>query len=347
MKTVIFPFDETFLPVLQNEQSLLSDKDIFLLSPEGWGLKGKTYYIKGKEYCVHIRHQISDEKVDMILVNSKVNISLTALLGVIGEFDIHNIYVLKHLEEQEKKILYKRYDESQIINCDIDAEEFNKEEILFDFDVPIVLVAGAMECTNKFDTQLNIYSRFVDRGYKTGLVATKKEAVLCGAKAIPDFMYDKTVSMKDKTILFNHFLKHYEVTMAPEIIFVGVPGEVMAFSERYLGHIGEMAYIISQAVPVSEIVMCVMYEENLGVQVQTWRKSVSPKLGREINYFAMTNRLLDLNELYASSEIKYTTISPDLIKSKNNFETEKIYILFEPSEVDRLVADLIEGLSND
>ena len=90
-----------------------------------------------------------------------------------------------------------------------------------------------------------------------------------------------------------------------------------------------------------------MYEENLDVQVQAWRKSVSPKLGREINYFAMTNRLFDLNELYTSSEIKYTTISPDLIKSKNNFETEKIYMMFEPSEVDRLVTDLIEELSND
>lgn len=311
MKTVIFPFDETFLPVLQNEQSLLSDKDIFLLSPEGWGLMGKIYYIKGKEYCVHTGYQISDEKMDMILVNSKVNISLTELLRVIEKFDIHNIYVLKHLEEQEKKILYERYGESQIVNCDIDAKEFNKEEILFDFDVPIVLVAGAMEYTNKFDTQLNIYSRFVGQGYKTGLVATKKEAVLCGAKSIPDFLYDKTISIKDKTILFNHFLKHYEVTMTPEIIFVGVPGEVMAFSEKYLGHVGEMAYIISQAVPVSEIVMCVMYEENLDVQVQAWRKSVSPKLGREINYFAMTNRLFDLSELYANSEIKYTTISPD------------------------------------
>lgn len=64
---------------------------------------GKIYYIKGKEYCVHTGHQISDEKMDMILVNSKVNISLTELLRVIEKFDIHNIYVLKHLEEQEKK----------------------------------------------------------------------------------------------------------------------------------------------------------------------------------------------------------------------------------------------------
>lgn len=346
MKTVIFPFDETFLPVLQNKQSLLFDKDIVLLSLEGWGLKGKTYYIKGKEYCVHTEPQMSSEKVDIILVNSRVNISLTELSGVIEKFDIHNIYVLKHLEEKDKKVLYNKFDESQIINYDIDVEEFNKEEMLFDFDVPIVLVAGAMEYTNKFDTQLKIYSQFVDQGYKTGLVATKKEAVLCGAKAIPDFMYDKTVSMKDKTILFNHFLKHYEVTMAPEIIFVGVPGEVMPFSEKYLGHVGEMAYIMSQAVPVSEIVMCVMFEENLDVQVQAWRKSVSPKLGREINYFAMTNRLLDLDELYESSEIKYTTISTDLIKRRNNFETEKIYMMFETSEVDRLVTNMIEGLSN-
>lgn len=346
MKTVIFPFDETLLPVLRNAQSLLSDKDIFLLSPVGWKLEGKTYYIQGKEYHVHTENLLNDEKVDMILVNSKVNILMTELLRMIEKCKINKIYILKHLEEQDRKILNEKYNAGQIISFDIGLEVFNKEEILFEFDVPIVLIAGAMENTNKFEAQLNIYSRFIDQGYKTGLVATKKEAILCGAKAIPDFMFDKAVSMKDKVILFNHFLKHYEITMAPEIIFVGIPGEVMAFSEKYLGHVGEMAYIISQAVPISEIVMCVMFEENLDAQVQTWRETVSPKLGREINYFAMTNRLLDLNELYDNSEIKYTTISPDIIKSKNNFETEKIYMMFEPSEVDRLVTDLIEGLSN-
>lgn len=346
MKTIIFPFDETFLPVLESECSLLSDKDIFLLSPVGWGLEGKKYYIRNKEYRVYAEYQSQDDKADMILVNSKVNILLKELLCVIEKCDINKIYVLKHLEKQETKLLYQKYNADQIINFDIDEGELNKEEILFDFDVPIVLIAGTMEYTNKFDTQLSIYSRFVSQGYKTGLVATKKEAVLCGAKAVPDFMYDKGVSMKDKTILFNHFLKLYEIKMAPEIIFVGVPGEVMAFSEKYLGHVGEMAYIISQAIPVSEIILCVMYEKNLDVQVQTWSKSVSPRLGKEINYFAMTNRLLDLDRLYADSKVKYTTISSGTIKKGDNLKKEKIYMMFEPSEVDRLVNDLIEDLSN-
>lgn len=345
MKTIIFPFDETFLPVLEHMDKKISNRGLYLVSPRGWALQGKKYVVAEKEYTVYKENSFLEETVDLFIVNSKLEMELSEVLETIKLFTVRKIYVLKHLTFREKALLSKMYGKEAIESFETSVFGLENEDRLVDFNVPIVWIAGTTEFTNKFEVQLSLYSQFARKGYKTGLIATKKEALLCGAKAIPDFMYNNKYTIKERIVLFNHFLKEYEAMNQPEIMFVGIPGEVIPLSKNYLGNAGEMAFMISQAISASAVVLCMMYAENINEQVEVWGKAIEKKLGHRIQYFAMTNRLLDLNETYVDNKIKYTTISPSIIENKNIGFHENIYKIFKKEEQYRLVDSIIDNLS--
>ncbi len=49
---MIYPFDETFLPVLKSASEMSFEEEFVLVSPIGWGLVGKEYNYGNKSYVV-------------------------------------------------------------------------------------------------------------------------------------------------------------------------------------------------------------------------------------------------------------------------------------------------------
>lgn len=185
MKKIYFPFDESFISVLKNVVKKEAIEDIELISPKGWGLEGKHVNIDKNTYIV--RSEYVEELSEVHLIDSRLDISIEDILVALKQINIGRLIIHRHLTYKEKELL-----ETQLgvflkkINKEIIGNLVDKEEILFDINIPIVLVTGISEYTNKFDVQIDMYSRFKKEGYSVGWIGSRKEAVLCGGESIPE-----------------------------------------------------------------------------------------------------------------------------------------------------------------
>jgi len=345
MKKIYFPFDESFISVLKNVVKKEATEDIELISPKGWGLEGKHVNIDKNTYIV--RSEYVEELSEVHLIDSRLDISIEDILVALKQINIGRLIIHRHLTYKEKELL-----EAQLgvflkkINKGIIGNLDYKEEILFDINIPIVLVTGISEYTNKFDVQIDMYSRFKKEGYSVGWIGSRKEAVLCGGESIPEWLYGTQLSFKDKIVYFNHYVKEYIEKNKNEVLIIGVPGEVCINDNYFIGHAGELAVIISQAVNASATILCMMFDENIEKKTKIWGNYIEERLGVQIKYFAITNRLYDNNESDVVRKIKYTTLSNQTIHKMSKI-FDGVYMISLDKEKDRMFNALITDLSEE
>lgn len=182
MKKIYFPFDESFICVLKNVVKKEAIEDIELISPKGWGLEGKHVNIDKNTYIV--KSEYVEELAEVHLINSRLDISIEDILVALKQINIGRLIIHRHLTYKEKELLETQLEVfPEKINEKI-IGNLDEEEILFDINIPIVLVTGISEYTNKFDVQIDLYSRFKKEGYSVGWIGSRKEAVLCGGESI-------------------------------------------------------------------------------------------------------------------------------------------------------------------
>lgn len=248
------------------------------------------------------------------MINSRLDISIEDILVALKQINIGRLIIHRHLTYKEKELLETQLEVfPEKINEKI-IGNLDEEEILFDINIPIVLVTGISEYTNKFDVQIDLYSRFKKEGYSVGWIGSRKEAVLCGGESIPEWLYGTQLSFKDKIVYFNHYVKEYIEKNKNEVLIIGIPGEVCINDNYFIGHAGELATIISQAVNASATIVCMMFDENIEKKTKIWGNYIEGKLGVQIKCFAITNRLYDYNESDVVRKIKYTTLNNQTIQ---------------------------------
>lgn len=344
MKKVVFPFDEAILGTLNNLTEYVGDFE--LASPCGWGLVGRNYEINEKKYVVKdIFCFDTEESVELWLVNSKLKISIESILLAISQIKVETVFCLRHLILDDMNKLKQKIGEE---NIKAPSKSFvnSEEERLWNINIPIVLVASITEEAGKFDVQEELYLEFRQKGYSTGLVSTRSEAILLGAKTIPEFLYDNQISMKEKIIRFNYFIKEYSQSQKLELIIIGIPGEVAILNNYVIGHAGEMAYIISQSVNADMLILCSMCNEFFLKNRVDIGKKIEERFGCKVNLYLYTNRILDLQETEEKKEIIYVTLDPEYAKNSiMAYNDDKVYCSFLKQELKRVVENIIETLS--
>ena len=298
----------------------------------------KNTYIVKSEYV--------EELAEVHLINSRLDISIEDILVALKQINIGRLIIHRHLTYKEKELLETQLEVfPEKINEKI-IGNLDEEEILFDINIPIVLVTGISEYTNKFDVQIDLYSRFKKEGYSVGWIGSRKEAVLCGGESIPEWLYGTQLSFKDKIVYFNHYVKEYIEKNKNEVLIIGIPGEVCINDNYFIGHAGELATIISQAVNASATIVCMMFDENIEKKTKIWGNYIEGKLGVQIKCFAITNRLYDYNESDVVRKIKYTTLNNQTIQKMVKI-FDGVYMISLDEEKDRLFDALIAELSEE
>lgn len=287
-----------------------------------------------------------EELAEVHLINSRLDISIEDILVALKQINIGRLIIHRHLTYKEKELLETQLEVfPEKINEKI-IGNLDEEEILFDINIPIVLVTGISEYTNKFDVQIDLYSRFKKEGYSVGWIGSRKEAVLCGGESIPEWLYGTQLSFKDKIVYFNHYVKEYIEKNKNEVLIIGIPGEVCINDNYFIGHAGELATIISQAVNASATIVCMMFDENIEKKTKIWGNYIEGKLGVQIKCFAITNRLYDYNESDVVRKIKYTTLNNQTIQKMVKI-FDGVYMISLDEEKDRLFDALIAELSEE
>lgn len=352
MGVIVYPFDETFLPVLHFlSEDPTFKSEISLISPRGWGLVGKKYNYGKKTFIVESDFKKNvNECSEIWIVNSRYDLNVKKyIIPLINNVDDKKIIICRRLSINEKDEINKNLKTCKVIfanesNIDL-SEELN--EHLFHISVPVVFVAGVTESTDKFKVQLHLYSELSKIGYNVGLLSSSPESILCGIPTLPELLYDEQISTKRKILLLNQFIKKYELCSKPEILIIGVPGEILMLSNYYIGHGGAISHIISQTVSADSVILCSMYNEISSSNLIDIGDQISKRLGSNVKYHAVTNKTLNYEETESEKRISYLTLSNDFVlKNSENYIHDNIYFSFLDKDIKRMTSDIIEELSS-
>lgn len=112
---------------------------------------------------------------------------------------------------------------------------------------PIILVAGINEECQKFDIQLELKKYLENGGYRVTQIGSKHYSELFGIHSFPQFMYDTALSINDKVIGLNTYVRNLEKDEAPEVIVIGVPGGLLPITDKLHQNYGLTAFEVGFA----------------------------------------------------------------------------------------------------
>lgn len=263
--TLLF-LDRETIPIVrfQTEISKFDIRDVVTL--KGWGIE-KIDDIDNREYVEHIKmHDIEDEfDVGVLLIMKPhrycnfeqhvlpfIEKNLSTIKKIVCNWDAYH-EVIESLCETYKieycKIGYENYKIKENSNC------------LLQLRTPIIYVTSLSEMSDKFICQQSLFQYFVKKGYNVELVGTKSYSELLGGSSFPLFMFDNALSNSQKIIGFNHFLRDIESKNSPDLMIVGIPGEINGFVNGISKYFDDMLYLAANAAKPDATVVSALYGE--------------------------------------------------------------------------------------
>ena len=212
------------------------------------------------------------------IIKNKGKLEIYFLIFMIPIGIMYQIFLMPNYVPDELMHMYKSYDVSQgNIITKIDKDGDSKIE------VPFILATG-------FNMELfqdeNLMQRFVTYTIVTNPLKNiqwKNNATIHDnqkpyhyLRKLPDDRlifggediqfkkqnYSKTKCEKKYDSLYKSLCSLFEKNKN-EVLIIGVPGEVCINDNYFIGHAGELAAIISQAVNASATILCMMFDENI------------------------------------------------------------------------------------
>ncbi|MDF2989338.1 MAG: hypothetical protein K0R50_4848 [Eubacterium sp.] len=337
-KLLIYPYDIEFSPVLRHPE-MLSEYDIAaLVAPNGWGFTGKDASVAdgGEKLNININNDFEGllPLCDTVLFTEAERVldfhkSILPKVEKAAEQG-KNILYFRKIEENSKNQLmeickkynvgFKSGEDFENTYNDIELEGFNLQKI----NTPVIFVLGLYEKTQKFEIQLSLREVFNSLEYKVSQVGSRNYCELLGFHSFPQFMYSSAKTEDKKILSFNHLLKDIENSEKPDVIIVGIPGNVMRLNDNFTGRFGIMAYEVSQAVTPDAAVMSTLYEDFKPEYFEKIATSIKYKLGFDISCFNLSNIKFDWAVAEYSFKESYLMIDSSFVnKKKTKFDMIK------------------------
>lgn len=354
-KILIYPYNIMYKSYVKENRFSEEYRFEALVSPKGWGLEKDMV--------------IGDEENSYIVENDFTEQLKRCSMVWFVEDDIRRLpeeIVFEKLNEAinaHKKILFtrkkdiKQYEKAirmipkcQLINENVvnfKEEKNDTGEFLYRIEAPVIVVFGIGEHTEKFDVQFNLGKKLREKGYKVSNVTSRRDSEIVGLHSLPEFLFNKNMQMRDKILAYNHYVKQLELEEAPDIFVIGVPGGVVPFDEYVDNHFGEMAYMISYAVPCDVAIMCIPYCGEYNENYVELNKSMWEKFRWKTVACHMSSTAQDLMTYWEEHTMKYLTIGKRLYNEKIKILEEKdIYNMLSEQGAEQVVERICSLLSD-
>ncbi|WP_159081770.1 TIGR04066 family peptide maturation system protein [Paenibacillus sp. CAA11] len=210
-------------------------------------------------------------------------------------------------------------------------------EGIYPIHVPIVSILGLGRHCNKFNIQLELGAYFKQTGYKVLQLGTKKMSELFGFRALPEFLYNNSLSVTDRVLAFNHYVYQLSQTESPDLIIVGYPGGILPIDDLHHNDYGTLPFILSNALQTDIGILSLYYNPGLTeAYFKEFQQCCKYRFNIPVNYFHISNsRYLidDNNKQLSFLHLKDTNIKekistiPDvnLFNTVHKLNSEKIY----------------------
>lgn len=330
-KLMIYPYDDEFNPVLKHKDLLEGYRISEVVSLKGWGFCGKDAGITNARDKLGflVTNEFADRlnQCDAVLFcETRIPVDFDKI--ILPKVDLaakygKSILFAAKLEGQDYDEVLRKCNENNV-----DFKYFHNggkvwddgnigrfEESLLDIFTPVIFVFGTSQRTNKFDIQLSLRKSFMDKGYRVSQIGSRNYCELLGFHSFPSFMSSNR-SEDSKILMFNRYVKEIELTEAPDVIIIGIPGGVIPFNTKFTNKFGIFAYEVSQAVTPDASIFSSLYNEYRAEYFSMLSASVKYKLGYDIDCFNLSNNIFDwIDSDYNGKEV-YVTVSADIVDEK-------------------------------
>jgi peptide maturation system protein (TIGR04066 family) len=316
-KLMVYPYGREFAPVIRNRCLFEKFEVISLTAPPGWGMEGRDASIADKgmdmNIVVHSDFDKAMGECDTILVadcslegNFREGVYKNILKAIeygkniICTMNLDEVFLADALKKSSGQNVYFKYYGRR---PEIYMKPFfvGDSGHLQDITAPVVFIGGISENTGKFEIQLSLRSFLLEKGYRVSQIGSRHYCELLGFHSMPGFMYETGFSEPQKILLFNQYVRNICVNENPDIILIGIPGDITLLDGRFPGNFGTTAFHISNAVKPDYFILSAFYTE-AREQLEKIKKHIESKMGYVINCINISNVQFDLNN---SNERKY------------------------------------------
>lgn len=362
-RIVAYPYDIELASIVRHSNLIQNTEIAGIVSPNGWGFCNSDASRADGGIPLGITVESSFENIslpyDTVLFScsdNNLHLENTCLMKIEEAIKTkRNIICTRYLDDDflyyikrscENNNNYFRYFSPQKGNFK-NVLDMNEPEYLYPINVPIILILGLAEKTQKFEIQLALREQLIKRKYKISQIGSRSYCELFDFHSFPDFMYMAPVSESQKVILFNHYIKSLEVSENPDILIIGVPGGILPINDYFPNRFGIMAYEVSQSIQPDITIMSTLYEDYKKEYFESMNTLIKYKFGFEIDYYNLSNTQFDWINAKEYRKYIYNTIDYKHIekkKSKYGDLCTPVYNLLNGSDINIMADDIISRL---
>lgn len=327
MKTLIYPFDRQFLPLIRH-QAYPSELEIeYCVAPNGWGFSNKDIGIfdlgepVGKratsdfdgslEQCEAVIICKWDKFLRRDIVYDKLIKSANAGKHIYCCIDLNleeYEYVYSLVNEHSKTFTY--------YNTNLDSQD---QEILAGYsdsilqiDTPVIMVFGIMEQVSKFDTQLALRQYLKDLGYSVSVVSSRTYGAIAGFHPTPFFLLETDIPEAKKVSMLNGFIKNIELNEKPDLIIIGVPGGILPIDDKISNGFGITGFEVTQAVTPDVAIVNIPHEQYAADYFQELDNIVKYRFSSLSNAYLVDNVFFDRSSQPTPDQYSMLQVDEDL-----------------------------------
>lgn len=315
MRMIVFPYGHDCEPIIRHINLLEPRYEIAaLVSPGGWGFAGKNIMLgSGIALTVHETMGEVVEEFDSLFIppfeaaNEKVESRLVdEMIKLVPR--LSDIVCAARLTEANRQKLEQSCCQpgSSCVFSDLsehkNAEDYGLEAPTEEYpslrrlDVPIVVVAGTWEKTDKFEISLSLRERLLQDGYQVSQIGSRDGCEMLGFHSFPGFMLSKDMDASDKIVCFNRWVWQMVRKEQPDLVLITVPGATQDFNGQFTRGFGILHHQVFQAVTPDILIMCTFYMTGSKDILENMSTFCKYRFGATVDAFHMSNLFVDIND---------------------------------------------------
>jgi len=252
--------------------------------------------------------------------------------------DIYNYAKSLGKEVKISKHLNRRLNLQSEMFSDKNKEyfDFTSDLKLMPIDAPIISVFSIGDYCGQSQTEYSIRKYFLDKGYKVMQICSHEHGHLIGCLPLPDFLYDITIAVADKILMFNRFIHRHSKNENPDVIILGVPQPIMKYNDFILNGFGILPFIVQHAVQSDIGIVSLYYNEQYTYEyLENFANLCKYRFGVSAEFFSVSNCSISRG-IDRVDELEYLYLTSDFVdnKLKKNSENNRFTIFAAYNEDD-------------
>lgn len=217
---------------------------------------------------------------------------------------------------------------------------------IFDIDTPVILITGMVGKITTVEQIIGIKECIEKKGYTTLVVSDYKEIEEYENGYWFDTAVKEELSIEQKMITYNHYVKELEIKYNPEVILIGISKGTSTLDRNFVEDFGIMVYGLTKVIPSDCIILNVLYGEYEKSIFAILNEEIRGVVNGEIDFFNIVNKVVDEDDSNMRKKVSLISVREEMLHEKiKELDLSNVHETITEKGVDKLVDSVINRLS--